>query len=204
MIEIWVPAAAFFVAAASPGPATLAVAGTAMSSGGRAAMWLALGLAFSLAAWGGLVALGLGPLVIASAPAQWVLRGLGGLFLLYLAWGSFRAVVSDDEVRFAPNAPASPIRLVMRGVLLNGLNPKAGLAWAAVIALGGASDGATVWAVVGTCAVMGLAIYSAYAFLFAAPGMRRAYSRMRRWVDGAVALGFGAAGAAVLLRRGEG
>jgi len=124
--------------------------------------------------------------------------------LLYVAWGSFRAVVADDEVRFAPNAPASPIRLVMRGVLLNGLNPKAGLAWAAVMALGGASDGATVWAVVGTCAVMGLAIYSAYAFLFAAPGMRRAYSPMRRWVDGAVALGFGAAGAAVLLRRGEG
>lgn len=203
MIEIWAPAAAFLIAAASPGPATLAVAGTAMSTGARPALWLSVGLATSLASWGGLVALGLGPLVLASTSAQWALRIFGGLFLLYLAWGSLRSAMTKNIAEMPPITVASPARMVMRGFLLNGLNPKAGLAWAAVIALGGTSDPGTVWAVVGVCAAMGFLIYFAYAVLFAAPGVRQAYASARRWVDGVVALGFGAAGAALLLRRGE-
>lgn len=200
--HILMPAAAFFVAAASPGPATLAVAGAAMSSGVRPALWLSAGLALGLAGWGVLVALGLGPLVVASAPAQWALRIGGGLFLLYLSWGSARSALSGQPVRMEAAAAVSPVRMFLRGALLNGLNPKAGLAWAAVIAMGGAANTGAIWGVVGVCAAMGLAIYAVYAALFAVSGIRRAYQRARRWVDGVVAIGFGAAGGALLTGRG--
>ena len=213
MIEHLAPVAAFFIAAASPGPATLAVAGAAMGSGLRAALWLSGGLATSLAAWGVLVALGFGSLVEASPPAQIILRVGGGLFLLYLAWGSLRSALTAGSPPLAPAAPPpapavtpdgatrerlAGLRWALRGVLLNGLNPKAGLAWAAVIALGGTADPSRIWQIVGLCSLIGLAIYGVYAAAFSAKAARRLYRRARRGIDGAVALGFGAAGAALL------
>ena len=55
---------AFFVAAASPGPATLAVSTTAMAAGARSAAALGVGLAVGLACWGLVAAAGLGIIVI--------------------------------------------------------------------------------------------------------------------------------------------
>ncbi|WP_340107155.1 LysE family transporter [Pikeienuella sp. HZG-20] len=202
---LFAPALAFFALAAAPGPATLAVAKTAMASGGRAAAALSAGLGLSLAGWGALAAAGFGPLLAAFAPALLALKIGGALFLLWLAWGAARSALKAEEA--APGAAAirSGGRLLLRGATLNGVNPKALLAWGAVIALGvrpgaGAAD---VWAIWALCSALGLFVYLGYSALFAHPAARRIYARARRWVEGAAAALFGFAGLRLLAWRAE-
>jgi threonine/homoserine/homoserine lactone efflux protein len=195
------PGLAFLIAAGSPGPATLAVAGTAMAEGRRAATALGLGLALGLAAWGALVAAGLGALILHFAPALVALRIAGGLFLLYLALKSARAAWAPGQ----PDALASAgsTRLFRRGVLLNLLNPKAVLAWAAVIALGVPADAraAGITAIVAVCALLGVAVYLAYAAAFSTPAVRSGYALARRRIEAALAVAFAAAGLRLLSER---
>lgn len=195
---------AFFALAAAPGPATLSVAMTAMGHGRAAAMALSCGLSVSLALWGALCVAGLGPILAAWAPAFVILKIAGAGVLLWLAWGAARSALSPDA---DPVAEAPPARggagWFARGAALNGLNPKALVAWGAVIALGigpetGARDLWSIWAV---CSALGLAIYVVYAGIFGAAPVRRAYLRGRRLAEAAAALLFGAAGLRLLLWR---
>ncbi|QIE57503.1 LysE family transporter [Pikeienuella piscinae] len=199
------PALAFFALAAAPGPATLTVAKTAMASGGRAAAALSAGLGLSLAGWGALAAAGFGPVLTAFAPALLALKVGGGLFLLWLAWGAARRALKPAED--APDAaPARPSgRLFLRGATLNGVNPKALLAWGAVIALGVRPDtgAADVWLIWALCSALGLVAYLGYSALFARPTARRVYAAARRWVEGAAAALFCLAGLRLLTWRAE-
>jgi|FEC22Drversion2_1045045.scaffolds.fasta_scaffold01622_1 threonine efflux protein len=164
---------AFFVAAASPGPATLAVSTTAMASGARSALLLGTGLALGLAFWGLVAAAGLGAILVQSSAALTLLRWFGGAYLLWLAWqsaqGALRAEVPPEGL---PQARGR--RMLTRGLVLNLGNPKAVLAWIAVLALGTGSDGAGAGLAVTTalCAALGLLIYLAYSILFALAPIR--------------------------------
>lgn len=73
---------AFFIAAASPGPATMEVSTTAMAHGARPAAMLGLGLAVGLAFWGVVAAADLGALLMQSSAALTALRWFGGGYLL--------------------------------------------------------------------------------------------------------------------------
>ncbi len=188
------PMMAFFVAAGSPGPATLACAGAAMAHGRGAGVALGAGLAIGLAFWGALTAVGLGAVVPGSPAALLMLRILGGVYLLWLAWRLAQSAYHGADV--ADLAATSPKRLVVRGVLLNLSNPKAALAWAAVIALGLPADAGAnhLMAIAAVCSAMGLMICVAYAVGFALPPVRKAYSQFRRYADAGLAVLFGYGG----------
>ena len=193
---------AFFVAAASPGPATLAVSTTAMAGGARAAALLGVGLAVGLGFWGLVAAAGLGAVLVQSSVALTVLRWFGGAYLLWLAWQSARsAMVPVAGVEHI--APASGSKLMLRGLVLNLSNPKAVLAWISVLALGvGSAEGnAGLAMTTALCAVLGLLIYLAYAVLFSQAAIRAAYSRAQRAIDGMVAAFFGYSGLKLILTR---
>ncbi len=191
------PVLAFVIAAGAPGPATLSVAATAMSRGRRAALMLGAGLGLGLAFWGVVVAAGLGTVILAWAPALLALRIAGAAVLLWLAWKSARSAFS------AAGADAVPVpggALFRRGLLINALNPKAILAWGAVIAVGLRDDAgpAQLIAITTCCALIGWLLYFAYAALFSTDRVMAAYRRARRWIDGACAVLFGAAGLRLL------
>ncbi len=197
------PLLAFFIAAASPGPATLAVAATSLAFGRRAGFVLGTGLAIGLIFWGALTAAGLGALITAWSPALILLKLAGGAYLLYLAWISARSALrpgpTDD-----PALRAIPARnLLWRGIALNLMNPKAVLAWAAVIAVGlsGPDTSGYLVTVVALCAVMSVLIYAAYALLFSIGPVRAAYTRGRRACEALFALGFAAAGVRLMFWR---
>lgn len=193
---------AFFVAAASPGPATLAVSTTAMAGGTRPAAFLAMGLALGLAFWGVLAAAGLGALLVQSSLALTLLRWFGGAYLLWLAWQSARAAIRPDTGR-VDSPPAADGRMLIRGLVLNLSNPKAVLAWISILALGvGSSDhGAGLAATTAICSALGLVIYVVYAFLFSQAHVRSGYRRARRGIDGLAAAFFGFFGLRLLLAR---
>jgi threonine/homoserine/homoserine lactone efflux protein len=174
-----------------------------MAQGARGALALGLGLAVGLAFWGVVAAAGLGALLARSATALLVLRVLGGGYLLYLAWQSARAALAPEAAATARAGTGG--RLFRRGLILNLTNPKAVLAWTAVLALGAGpgTDAGALALATAACALLGAAIYAAYALAFARPAVRAAYARARRAIDAAAAAFFGYAGVRLLAARGE-
>ncbi|MEM6489799.1 MAG: LysE family transporter [Pseudomonadota bacterium] len=103
-------------------------------------------------------------------------------------------------------APLGAGALFVRGLLLNLLNPKAALAWAAVLALGmpatgGDAPAGAIAAITLACALLGAAIYAGYALAFAQPPVRALYARGRRGIEAVAAAVFGLAGLRLLLAR---
>ena len=86
-VAIWI---AWLLAGGSPGPATMGIAGTAMTSGRAAALAFALGILAGSASWGVAAALGLSAIMLANAWAFEVLRYVG---VAYLGWLAVKALL---------------------------------------------------------------------------------------------------------------
>lgn len=106
----------------SPGPDNVFVLMQSATHGRRAGLLVTLGLCTGLLAHTAAVALGLAAVLAASATAFTVLKLAGAAYLLYLAWGAWRAPVGN--VGGETLAPMKPGRMYLRGVLMNLSNPK--------------------------------------------------------------------------------
>ena len=84
---------AALVATASPGPATLAIAGTSMASGRRYGLALAAGVTTGSLAWSVAAAAGLSVVMLANAWVFEAMRYAGAAYLLFLAFKSARSAL---------------------------------------------------------------------------------------------------------------
>ena len=184
----------FLVVAVSPGPANIATATLAMRSGRRPAMVFGTGLALGLAFWGVVAATGMGALLQSSAYALSVVKVLGAAYLLYLAVQSARAAIRGQDG--AENISNGGGQWFRRGLILNLSNPKAVLAWMALLSMGTERHDMVVATLL--CMLVGLANYLFYAFVFSLPGTMSIYRRFSRAVEGAVAGLFAMAGFGLL------
>ena len=180
---------AWAVAAGSPGPATLAISGTAMAQGRRSALLLAAGVLTGSASWGCAAALGMSAVMYANAWLFEVLRYFGAAYLLFLAVKSLR---SAFEAHTAP-APTTRGRFFLKGALLHLTNPKAIFAWGSVfsIALPAGSSSAEVWEVFALLLATSAIVFFGYAALFSVPVIASGYRRARRWFELTFAVMFG-------------
>src|SRR3546814_17136585 len=104
---------AALIATASPGPATLAIAGTSMASGRRYGLALAAGVMTGSLTWSIAAAAGLSAIMLANAWAFEALRYAGAAYLLFLAFKSARAALTAGAP--APRHVAtSPLRSAYR------------------------------------------------------------------------------------------
>ena len=195
----------FFVAIASPGPNILAVLGTSMSIGRKSGIALALGVAAGSFCWAMLSVVGLSALLASYASALRIIKLAGGSYLLWLAHKSFRSAAArhDIEARTLAGATLSPFRYTIRGLTIQMTNPKAALAWIAIMSLG-LREGAPLWVpvslVVGT-SILSVLIHCVYAVGFSTPVMVRLYSKARRWIQGTLSALFAFAGLKLLTSR---
>lgn len=196
---------AFLISIMSPGPNVLAVIGTSMGVGRSSGLALALGVSAGSFCWAMATALGLSALLASYAAALIVIKIAGGLYLLWLAYKSFRAAASthDIEATRLAGPELRPSGYFLRGLIIQMTNPKAALAWIAIISLG-IQAGAPVWVslaiVIGT-GTLSVLIHCLYAVAFSTPAMVRLYGSARRWIQGALGLFFGAAGIKLLASR---
>lgn len=109
----------------SPGPDNLFVLMQSATQGRKAGLLVTLGLCTGLIGHTAAVALGLAALLAASATAFTLLKLAGAAYLLYLAWGAFRAPVGPMAAGAA--VALKPWRMFGRGVLMNLSNPKVGI-----------------------------------------------------------------------------
>jgi threonine/homoserine/homoserine lactone efflux protein len=196
---------AFLLAIASPGPNILAVIGTSMGVGRQSGISLALGVASGSFTWALLTVFGLSAILATYASALLLIKIFGGAYLLWLAYKSFKSAASTHDIEATELAGGrrTPFGYFKRGYIIQMTNPKAALAWIAIISLG-LQDGAPLWVgsaiVIGTF-VMSIAIHILYAVAFSTPAMVRLYSKSRRVIQGVLGTFFAFAGLRLLTSR---
>ncbi|AJC19480.1 LysE family translocator [Pandoraea pulmonicola] len=202
---------AYFVGTASPGPSNLAIMSIAANHGRKPALTFALGVISGSLFWAIVAMLGVSATLLAYSHFLVAIKLFGGAYLLWLAFKSGRAALRPSNPADRNGAtsafPAdadgtlSLRRLYLRGALLHLTNPKAVLVWMSIVALSSGPDGAMPTLVVPGCAAIGMAVFCGYAVLFSTRAARRLYLRVRRWLDGCLAVVFGVAGWQLLISR---
>jgi len=111
----------------APGPDNLMVLSLGLSRGRRAGLAFGLGCAFGCLSHTMLAVLGVGALIAASPQAFLALQIVGGLYLIRLGIGAWRA--SPMLAPAAPQAgPDEPLgRFFRRGLIASAINPKVAL-----------------------------------------------------------------------------
>ncbi len=124
--------AAVAVLVLTPGPTMLMSMTNAIAHGAPKAMASASG---SITAALGMIllsSLGLGAVLAASDTAFWILKLIGGAYLIYLGITTFRSPLSSFDLPTAAAQSGVPLRkLYLQGFLIGASNPKALLFFAA-------------------------------------------------------------------------
>ena len=196
---------AFLLAIASPGPNILAVIGTSMSVNRASGIALAMGVATGSFTWALLTVLGLSAILAKLTAALLLIKFFGGLYLLWLAYKSFKSAASrhDIEAKELAGGRRTLFGYFQRGYIVQMTNPKAALAWIAIISLG-LQEGAPHW--VGAVIVLGtfalsIIIHLLYAVAFSTPIMVRIYGKARRVIQATLGAFFALAGLRLLTSR---
>ena len=195
----------FLVSIMSPGPNILAIMGTSMGVGRSSGLALAIGVATGSMIWATLTALGLTAIIASYAILLTAIKIVGGLFLLWLAYKAFKSAASahDIDATVSNDEGRGLIGYFLKGLTVQMTNPKAALAWIAIVSLGmqaGAPSWVAIVIVVGTT-VLSVICHVLYALVFSTPPMVRVYAKGRRWVQGTLGVLFTFAGLKLLTSR---
>ncbi|MFP5195104.1 LysE family translocator [Alcaligenes faecalis] len=193
----------YLIATASPGPSNMAIMGTAMRDGRLPAMVLASGVVTGSLFWAILAATGVSAVLTAHVQALVALKIAGGLYLLYLAFRAGRSAMSSSPVLVGISKKCGPRpyrALYRQGLLMHMGNPKAIMAWVAIISLGIGQDASVsrLVMIVGGCVFLGVLVFGGYAFAFSTTVMIELYARARRWIEGVLSATFALAGLRLL------
>lgn len=110
----------------TPGPDMALVATRAVGQGKAAGIAAALGVGAGCLVHTGLAALGIGAVLRHSETAFAIVKYAGAAYLLYMAWGLWRAGTGESGVAPAA-ARVSLTRAFLEGAITNTLNPKVAL-----------------------------------------------------------------------------
>lgn len=192
---------AFAIGVASPGPSVLAVMGTAMAQGRARALALASGVVCGSLCWGLCAAFGLAALMERWSGALAVVKAIGGVYLLWMAWQAARKVRGTKGVPAAEAVAEGYARTCARGLGMHLTNPKSIVVWLSVVslALPAGARQADALAFVLSCAAISASIFCCYALAFSTDAARRAYRAGERWVNAVLAGVFAYAGVRMLL-----
>lgn len=108
----------------SPGPGAVSAMASGLRYGFRRGYWTTVGLILGILAQFCIVAVGLGAVLATSEFAFNLLKWLGAAYLIYLGWLQFRTDAAPVAVEAAPPADFRIRELVLRGCLVNLMNPK--------------------------------------------------------------------------------
>ena len=196
----------YAIGVASPGPSNLAIISVALNSGRQAALVFSAGVMLGSLFWGLLTAFGLATLLLAYADLLYVIKVVGGCYLLWLAWKSMKSALATGPMAMPVDRrqESSHLRNLLSGATLHLMNPKAIVVWVTIIsvAIPSAATYRDTLAVVLSCAALGVLIFGGYALAFSTPLAGRIYSRVKRGLDSVLAMLFGYAGMKMILEKG--
>lgn len=123
---MWPAYVAYLIAVASPGPAVFAIIGTSIAQGRRAGLITAFGISGGSLTWATAAALGLAAVLRHYAIALEIMKILGELYLLYLAWKAFKSAhLPDAQAAIGDTTTNLGARqLWLRGYAIHVTNPR--------------------------------------------------------------------------------
>lgn len=188
----------------SPGPDMILLTRTALKSGPRAGVEMALGIACGLSVH---ATLAVGGLALAFERLPVLGEGLRWVAAVYLAWLAFRMLKEAFYVRSSGHTgksvvPPKVANPFLRGLFCNLLNPKAAIFLAAVITpfLSGGRPGWWPYVIWGIVVGQAVLLWSLWACVLQWNPLRSCYERAARWIDGV--FGMVLVALAVLLAKG--
>jgi len=133
-LHVWLPFfAASWAISISPGAGAVAAMTAGMQHGFARGYFLTFGLILGLWSQLLLVGAGLGALIVASSTAFAAVKWLGVAYLLWLGVAQWRAPAVGLQARSVDPAQAARGSILLRGWVLNTLNPKGTLFMLAVV-----------------------------------------------------------------------
>lgn len=192
-----------FVGQASPGPATLSIAATAMGQSRGHGVALAFGILTGSLIWSGSAALGLAALMMYFEWMIALLKYIGGIYLLWLGFRSWMSSREETlvDLEVEPAHVASYQRSYWKGFAIHITNPKAIMMFASLYSFGlpAGATSHTVWHIFLLVAIQSALVNLGYAFLFSTGTIRNGYLKLKRPLDRMIAICFGAAGGKILV-----
>lgn len=174
------------LAAASPGPDFILVSQQTLSNGKKAGFMCSIGIALGLSIHIIYSSFGLAAVIANSESALWVIKILGGGYLLYLGYKGLRAKPAAIEGELAVKAiKYSAKKSIGIGFLCNALNPKAPIYFVSLFTVVLSPDMPLyqiaiygVWMM-----IIQLAWFSAVVGLLSQPRVHQQFKKMGHWID---------------------
>lgn len=186
---------AFLLAVISPGPNVLGILNVSLEKGRTAGVFMAVGIALGSITWATITVIGLTQFIAKYSFLLQMIKILGGLYLLFLAYLALKSSRSElVEIK------AKPERLrgnyLLHGYLLMMTNPKAALAWLAIMSLTTFSSGPawlSVAAIAGTFAIS-IMVHALFAIALSNASFVASYATHRNRLLKGFSLVYGALG----------
>lgn len=194
----------YLLAAMSPGPAVVYVMRASVGSRGIGRR-AALGVATGTALWIGVAALGLSAVLKNSPRLMDAIRAAGGAYFLFLAWKLGRSAAAAESGGAPKFAPRTPWAAYTQGVATNVTNPGTALFFTGLLGLYDVPGmpRAAQLAVYGGIPLLSVGWYGGLAHAFSDARLSRSYLRLRRPLDGALAVLFVFLGIKLILSAGR-
>ena len=169
-----------------------------MRSGRRAGIAVGLGLGLMASLWTTMALLGLETIFKLMPWAYMIMKFLGALYLLYIAFVMWRDARDEIEVRMAPSRHA-----FRQGFLVNAFNPKSVLFAAAVLVVIFPKDMTLIEnaAVVFNHLLVEMCFYTAVAFAMSTTAARNTYLKAKVYIDRIASVVLSVLGLRLLLSR---
>lgn len=176
------------LAAASPGPDFILVSQQTLSNGKKAGFMCSIGIALGLSIHIIYSALGLAAVIANSSTTLWVIKILGGSYLLYLGYQGIRAKPSSAITKQAVSklpVNNSSLKNIGVGFLCNALNPKAPIYFVALFTVVLSPELPLLHLVIYGLwmMVIQLAWFSSVVVLLSRPKINEKFQRLGHWID---------------------
>ncbi|GAA1527378.1 LysE family translocator [Actinomadura kijaniata] len=185
------------VVVATPGTGVVYTLAAGLAHGRRASVVAAFGCTLGTVPHMLATVTGVAALLHTSAVAFQTLKYLGVAYLLYMAWATLR---DEGALTVERTAPASPVRVIVSGVLVNVLNPKLTMFFLAFLPqfVGSADPVPQMLRLSAVFMAVTFAVFAAYGVL-AASVRDRLTARAMTWIRRVFAGSFVALGARLAL-----
>lgn len=182
--EFFTVALVHLLAVASPGPDFAVVIRESVGSGRRQGLFCALGVALGIVVHVSYSLLGIGLIVAQSHTLFSILKLLAAGYLLYIGLKALRAQPCDPAGAMQ-TLKSSARSAFFKGLMTNGLNPKATLFFLSLFTLViSPNTPLPVQAAYGAYLVLATGVWFALvAMLFSKPCVRRGFERLGHWFD---------------------
>jgi len=176
------------LAAASPGPDFILVSQQTLSHGKKTGFMCSIGIALGLSIHIIYSALGLAAIIANSSTTLWVIKILGGSYLLYLGFQGIRAKASSTiakQVNTETLMKRSALKNVGVGFLCNALNPKAPIYFVALFTVVLSPDLPLLHLVIYGLWMMVIQLtwFSSVVLLLSRPKVNEKFQRLGHWID---------------------